>query len=79
MGYNKGTEGKEINTRKRKERPMYHPIDDRFFDYVGFSQESIMTWGYRTYDDDLGTWFVSKSDAIEFCAAIGADPALAEI
>ena len=56
-----------------------YPIDDRFFDEVGFSKESVMTWGFRTYDEELNRWYVSIADAREFLAAIGADLALAEI
>jgi hypothetical protein len=56
-----------------------HEIDARFFDKIGYSKESLVIWGFKSYDDDDGRWYVSTSDAREFCAAIGADPALAEI
>lgn len=56
-----------------------YAIDDRFFDAVGFTKESVMTWGFRSYDEELGCWYVSLNDAREFLAAIGADLELAEI
>ena len=58
-----------------------YAIDDRFFDAVGFgfSKESVMTWGFRSYDEELDRWYVSIADAREFLEAIGADLSLAEI
>jgi hypothetical protein len=56
-----------------------YPIDKRFFDAVGYSEEGVMIWGFRSYDDENGSWYVSYNDAREFLAAIGGDLALAEI
>lgn len=54
-------------------------VNGRFFDAIGFSKESVMTWGFRTYHDEYAVWYVSMNDAREFCAAIGADPVAVEI
>lgn len=56
-----------------------YAIDERFFEEVGFSKDAVMTWGFRSYDDELGIWYVSVYDAREFLTALDADPALAEI
>ena len=56
-----------------------HEIDARFFDEIGFTKEALLIWGFKSYDDDDARWYVSIYDARDFCIAIGADPALAEI
>ena len=56
-----------------------YPVDFRFFDIIGYSMESLLIWGYKTYSEEYGSWFVSLNDAREFCKAIGENPDIADI
>lgn len=56
-----------------------YPVDERFYDEVGYEKSDLIAWGFKSYDDDSGVWFVTINDAREFCVALGCDPLIAEI
>ena len=56
-----------------------YAVDERFYDKIGFDKSDLIAWGFKSYDDDSGVWFVSIDDAREFCVSLGCDPLIAEI
>ena len=55
------------------------PINERFFDEIGYSKETIISFGFKSFDEESGQWYVSYNNARYFCLILGVSVELANV